>query len=191
MAIYDTDGTTNNEIGKLYDDNGTTNHQIGKVYDYDGTTNNLIYSAEVTLLDIAEGVDNTGGFTGKIVDGGGSIGFITKASTGYRLNISGLGSSWGTARFFTKNTINFSLYSTITVTYKIEGLSSGNTVASLILNDNKTHTNGVDYFSLENSGSNVTKTITFTQAVAENQLGIQINADKYARTIEISKIILE
>lgn len=46
MAIYDYDGTTNYEIGKIYDYDGSSNHQIGKVYDYDGTTNRLIYSAE-------------------------------------------------------------------------------------------------------------------------------------------------
>ena len=46
MAIYDNNGTTSAEIGKLYDNDGTTNHQIGKVYDTDGTTSSLIYSAE-------------------------------------------------------------------------------------------------------------------------------------------------
>lgn len=50
MAIYDNDGTTRYEIGKLYDNDGTTNYQIGKVYDNDGTTNNLIYSAEETIF---------------------------------------------------------------------------------------------------------------------------------------------
>lgn len=51
MAIYDNNGTTNYEIGKLYDNDGTTNHQIGKVFDWDGTTNSLIYSAEKPIFD--------------------------------------------------------------------------------------------------------------------------------------------
>lgn len=46
MPIYDYDGTTSTQIGKVYDYNGTTSTQIGKVYDYDGTTSTLIYSAE-------------------------------------------------------------------------------------------------------------------------------------------------
>lgn len=49
MPIYDHDGTTYYEIGKLYDDDGTTNYQTGKVYDNDGTTSSLIYSAEETV----------------------------------------------------------------------------------------------------------------------------------------------
>ena len=56
MAIYDNNGTTNAEIGKLYDNDGTTNYQIGKVYDNNGTTNSLIYSAEVDILATHGGV---------------------------------------------------------------------------------------------------------------------------------------
>lgn len=46
MPIYDYDGTTNYQIGKVYDNDGTTNYQIGKVYDNDGTTNSLIYTSD-------------------------------------------------------------------------------------------------------------------------------------------------
>lgn len=46
MPIYDNDGTTKYQIGKVYDNDGTTKYQIGKVYDNDGTSNYLIYSAE-------------------------------------------------------------------------------------------------------------------------------------------------
>lgn len=49
MPIYDNDGTTTHQIGKLYDNDSTTTHQIGKVYDHDGTTNSLIYTAETIL----------------------------------------------------------------------------------------------------------------------------------------------
>ena len=48
MPIYDYNGTSNTEIGKLYDYNGSSNTQIGKVYDYNGTSSTLIYSAEET-----------------------------------------------------------------------------------------------------------------------------------------------
>ena len=50
MAIYEGNGTTNYEIGKVYEGNGTTNYQIGKVYEGDGTTNSLIYSAEEVIF---------------------------------------------------------------------------------------------------------------------------------------------
>ncbi|MBR2028067.1 MAG: hypothetical protein IKA10_03615 [Oscillospiraceae bacterium] len=43
MAIYDYDGTTNREIGKVYDYDGAKNTQIGEVYDYNGSVNALIY----------------------------------------------------------------------------------------------------------------------------------------------------
>ena len=43
MPIYDFDGSTSREIGKLYDWNGSTNSQIKEVYDFDGTTSRLIY----------------------------------------------------------------------------------------------------------------------------------------------------
>ncbi len=46
MPIYDNNGTTSYEIGKVYDYDGTTSHQIGKVYDYNGTASGLIYTAE-------------------------------------------------------------------------------------------------------------------------------------------------
>ena len=36
MPIYDYDGTTLHEIGKIYDFNGTTSQQINKVYDSTG-----------------------------------------------------------------------------------------------------------------------------------------------------------
>lgn len=45
MPMYDWNGTTGSELGKVYDWDGTTSHQLGKGYDYDGTTNNLIYTA--------------------------------------------------------------------------------------------------------------------------------------------------
>ena len=43
MPIYDNDGTSSREIGKLYDNNGSTNSQIKEVYDHNGTTSSLIY----------------------------------------------------------------------------------------------------------------------------------------------------
>ena len=50
MAIYNNDGTTDYEIGKLYDNDGTTDYQIGKGYDNDGTINSEIYSAEAIFF---------------------------------------------------------------------------------------------------------------------------------------------
>lgn len=50
MPIYDSNGTTSTQIGKVYDSNGTTSTQIGKVYDNNGTTNSLIYEASITYF---------------------------------------------------------------------------------------------------------------------------------------------
>ena len=55
MAIWDNNGTTTYEIGKMWDNNGTTTYQIGKVYDYDGTTSSLIYTAEEYLFKYGTG----------------------------------------------------------------------------------------------------------------------------------------
>lgn len=62
MPIYDNDGTTNYQIGKVYDNDGATNYQIGKVYDNDGTTNSLIYTAEENVLQYGV-MNNWGGYT--------------------------------------------------------------------------------------------------------------------------------
>lgn len=50
MAIYDNNGSTNYEIGKLYDNNGSTSSQIHTVYDNNGTTSSLIYIGQETLF---------------------------------------------------------------------------------------------------------------------------------------------
>lgn len=50
MAIYDNNGTTNTEIGKLWDNNGSTSSQIHIVYDNNGTSSFEIYRAEETLF---------------------------------------------------------------------------------------------------------------------------------------------
>ena len=66
MAIFDNDGTSNHEIGKLYDNDGTSSHQIGKVYDNDGTNSYLVYSAEEAYLS-SNGLG--GGVTGTHLKG--------------------------------------------------------------------------------------------------------------------------
>lgn len=67
MAIYDNNGTTSYEIGKLYDNDGTTSYQIGNAYDNDGTNSYLIYTANApetaTILNYSDQVSGiTGGW---------------------------------------------------------------------------------------------------------------------------------
>lgn len=50
MPIFDHDGTTKYEIGRIADHNGTEQHKIDKIYDHDGTTMSLIYSSEETVF---------------------------------------------------------------------------------------------------------------------------------------------
>lgn len=50
MPIWDNNGTTSYEIGKLYDHNGTSATQTGNIYDNNGTTSSLIYSADEQIF---------------------------------------------------------------------------------------------------------------------------------------------
>ena len=50
MPIYDFNGTTNQEIGKLFDYNGTTANQIAKVYDNNNSSNSLVYQNAFWLV---------------------------------------------------------------------------------------------------------------------------------------------
>lgn len=83
MAIYDNNGTTNAELGKVYDNNGTTNTQIGKVYDNNGTTDSLIYSAELVIYKNGAIDSEIGGFTTYNSNSGG-----TYSTSGTYLTIS-------------------------------------------------------------------------------------------------------
>ena len=66
MPIYDFDGSTSREIGKLYDWNGSTNSQIKEVYDFDGTTSRLIYKdAPDYLFNLGDNAEITGGWSVK------------------------------------------------------------------------------------------------------------------------------
>ena len=76
MPIYDHNGTTNSEIGKIYDYDGTTNSQIGKIYDYDGTTERLIYTAETQIYPGAS-------VTTRINWGSNTISGFTATKAGY------------------------------------------------------------------------------------------------------------
>lgn len=57
--IYDNNGTTNLEIGKLYDNNGSSNFQITEVYDNNSTSNSLIYKDETEMPTLTCTAHNT------------------------------------------------------------------------------------------------------------------------------------
>ena len=59
MPLFDNDGTTSYEIGKLYDNDGTTSYQIGKIFDNDDTTSSLIYTASVTMTNLVGSAEQT------------------------------------------------------------------------------------------------------------------------------------
>lgn len=103
MVIYDNDGTSNSEIGKLYDNDGTTNYQIGKVYDNDGTSNHLVYSAEEQYFP---------GTTPSRYSPGGSGGY-TANSTNWSCSISN-GTNVNSVTSYLK--INMTGIKTITIT---------------------------------------------------------------------------
>lgn len=120
MPIYDHNGTTNSEIGKIYDHDGTTNYQIGKIYDYDGTTERLIYSAEEYLVK-AGVVDSN--LVGSISAGtyASQYGSVTSNSGYIRLNIS----TSGTFPFYNGKTINLSSYKTCYIKFRTKGSTQG------------------------------------------------------------------
>lgn len=110
MPIYDYDGTTNYQIGRVYDDDGTTHYQIGRVYENDGTTSHLIYSTEMNALTEAAFISAcTSGCS------------MTQSSTQLYL-YAGYGDSWLSAWYAAAYIpINFSNYSKATVTYSYSG----------------------------------------------------------------------
>ena len=115
MAIYDYDGTSTHEIGKIYDYDGTTTYQIGKVYDYDGTSTHLIYSAEEIILnnnDYATAI--TGGYVGGNKPNGAYQDGVL-VSSGVELPVT----AYIQKTMWTNNAINLSQYSKMTVTYTV------------------------------------------------------------------------
>lgn len=66
MPIYDNNGTTSTEIGKIYDNNNATSTQIGEVYDNNNTTSTLIYTATPPYLYLNgdQYTGDTGGWIG-------------------------------------------------------------------------------------------------------------------------------
>lgn len=109
--IYDNDGTTSYEIGKVYDNDGTTSYQIGKVYDNDGTTNSLIYSADYELFP-----ENKASLTTYTAGSGGTK-TRTIGTTELVAQVSGGGSAGELYRagVRTTNKIDFSKYSKLIV----------------------------------------------------------------------------
>lgn len=113
MPIYDNDGTTNYQIGKLYDNDGTTSTQIGKVYDNNGTANTLIYSSDMTLFDAGKTVEYTGGWNTAI-----SIGTSFNFIVGQKLQIQQINYAASTsAKIISKAKIAISGFSALKFTY--------------------------------------------------------------------------
>lgn len=86
MPLFDNDGTTSYEIGKLYDNDGTTSYQIGKAWDYDGTTSYLVYEAAWHLFNAGyqnevSTYNKTGEGTYTVSDTGSAISLKAKASS--------------------------------------------------------------------------------------------------------------
>ena len=148
MAIYDNNGTTNYEIGKLYDNNGTTNYQIGKVYDHNGTTNSLIYTAEKLLVD---GSTNSLG-TPSIAGGRAEFYF----SNGLMFNVWGEYDVWFEQTYTFPNKINATGYSTLCFDWNIVTNGYGQTQTIFKLNGNPIQYTGWQYVNnstVRNSGT--------------------------------------
>ena len=184
MPIYDTDGTTNYEIGKLYDTDGTTNYQIGKVYDNDGTTNNLIYSAEEEIFN--NGLKN--GYTGKLIYNSSNKGAVNGSAI--TLTPSAWGSVAGdTIAIFTP-AIDLSKYKSVTITVTANsGNYNGTTFLEVYAYD--TYTNNVwdNATLLGRDTGNWTGTKTFTfSATGTKYIAVR---KTYGTSATITQVILE
>lgn len=122
MPIYDFNGTTKQEIGKLFDYDGTATHQIGKVYDNNGSANSLVYSGNSpSPALILNGDDEvtavTGGWT-LAKEGGHEYLFGYVSDTGaWEMAFSAnnwIGAGW----MVTKNAIDVSGYSKLRLNVK-------------------------------------------------------------------------
>lgn len=147
MPIWDNNGSTNYEVGKLWDNNGSTSSQIGKVYDNNGTTNSLIYSAEETLFSgLSFGTESATGWnetkeansstytatgfatmrvTGTVtrtVTSGEGTGYYGCQGTVYLQGLSG--STWVNLATLSNSGFNTTSTSTIDQTVNISGYSS-------------------------------------------------------------------
>lgn len=112
MPIYDFNGTTSQEIGKIYDFNGTANSQIGKVYDNNGSASSLVYSGETVLYEA--NVFNT--------DAWGALTWKTVGGASYTLNSDSIYASvyndpnknqWSHVTFGSSNKVNLVGFSTL------------------------------------------------------------------------------
>ena len=167
MPIYDYNGTTNYQIGKLYDNNGTTSYQIGKVYDNNGTTSSLIYSAGEYILQ--NGVAGTlgGGFT------------LTKQQyeSQWTLNYNSEGCAFycnsnggSQSRVDTKSTIDWSQYSKLYVDLLGRDNDVYNTLYVTVAKGSPS-----TWILLPNSDTNVT----------QKQTGIAFSSITTRKTVEI------
>lgn len=164
MPIYDYNGTSNTEIGKLYDYNGTSNTQIGKVYDYNGTSNSLIYSAEETLFTgltqetaIAAGPNTTqtktsseytnNGFTSLAVTGTVGSTVIGQGTYGYAASVKIQGyssSTWTDLKTYNVGGNN-SQSTAATATVNISGYTKIRVVCSITTANTDAYTSGKCY----------------------------------------------
>lgn len=112
MPIYDFNGTTKQEIGKLYDYDGTATHQIGKVYDNNGSANSLVYSGETVLYEA--NTFNT--------DVWGTLQWYEVGESDYTLNADNIyvhsynnpsRNTWGHITFGSSNKVNLAGFSTL------------------------------------------------------------------------------
>lgn len=117
MPIYDFDGSTSREIGKLYDWNGSTNSQIKEVYDFDGTTSRLIYKdAPDYLFNWGDNAEITGGWSvKKWVLAGSANGVVW--TDGLELNVGPTGNSNKRIYIHTNKAVDVTELKSITMTW--------------------------------------------------------------------------
>lgn len=184
MAMYDWNGTTASELGKVYDWDGTTSHQLGKGYDWDGTTNHLIYNAEEEIFN--NGLKN--GYTGKLIFNTTNKGAVSGNSI--TLTPSAWGSVAGdTIAIFTP-AIDLSKYKSVTITLtNNSGNYDGQTNIQVYAYDTYTDDVWANGTRLGGDSGNWTGTKTYTfSATGTKYIAVR---KTYGTSATITQVILE
>lgn len=191
MPIYDNDGTTTYQIGKLYDNDGTTSTQIGKVYDNNGTANTLIYSSDMTLFDAGKTVEYTGGWNTAIYTGT-SFNFIV----GQKLQIQQINYAASTsAKIISKAKIAISGFSALKFTYTATKGGNGTFTYGIspVTTDRDvydTDTNLTKYTRLSASGSG-TASVNVSGVSGSYYVRLSVFDSTGNSTLSVTKIWLE
>lgn len=173
MSVWDHNGTTFSEIGKIYDGDNTTLHQIAKGWDNNGTINSLVYGGSLGDFLYQNGQFNTSDVPGLDIDPFNNNGSIQKLNDQLYLYFETGNGAWREGYIRFNKPLDFSGYDGITfdILYSANESSAGDYANFQIkLNDTIIFAGvnvptGSKYYKLPDriySGQRSTRTIMFS-----------------------------